>query len=53
MLTNATVAPLAPPVVQTPGVADVKLTARPELAVAATVRLSSNRLSASAANEIT
>ena len=52
VLTNAIVAPFAPPVVQTAGVDELKLTVRPELAVATTVRLSSNRLSAKAANEI-
>ena len=38
---------------QTAGVDELKLTVRPELAVATTVRLSSSRLSAKAANEIT
>ena len=51
VLTNAIVAPSAPPVVQTAGVAELKLTVRPELAVATIVRLSSSRLSAKAANE--
>jgi len=44
---------LVPVTEQTPGVADAKLTVRPELAVATTVRLSSSRLSTRAANEIT
>ena len=43
----------APDTEHTAGVADEKLTANPEVAVAATVRLSSSRLPAKAANEIT